>query len=91
MKKDNIFAEPVKKTKDFSFDEITAVVFDDMLERSVPFYNEIQRMIVEITRKFAQDGKVVYDLGCSTGTTLINLMKNLDNFKVSYMGIDSWV
>ena len=30
--------------KDFDFGEDTAKVFDDMLDRSVPFYAETQRM-----------------------------------------------
>ena len=32
---------------DFTFDQKIADVFDDMLERSIPFYTELQRMTVE--------------------------------------------
>ena len=34
-----------------------------MLERSVPFYSEIQRMTGELVADFAADGTSVYDLG----------------------------
>ena len=64
-----------------------ASVFDDMLDRSVPFYREIQRMLGEMAVDFAVDGTNIYDLGCSTGTTLLNLGQNIPN-KVKFIGID---
>ena len=57
----------------FDFGEATAAVFDDMLERSVPEYRELQRMIGELAATFAEPGTCVYDLGCSTGITLETL------------------
>ena len=44
---DKVFAKPIKKQ--FEFDAEVAAVFDDMLQRSVPFYKESQK----ITRFFA--------------------------------------
>ena len=41
---------------DFTFDREVAEVFDDMLIRSIPFYNELQRMVIEITCHFVQPG-----------------------------------
>lgn len=70
--KDEVFREP-QPSADFAFGEKVARVFDDMLDRSVPFYQETQRMIVELAADFAVDGTNVYDLGCSTGTTMLNL------------------
>ncbi len=58
---------------DFDFGEATAAVFDDMLERSVPEYRELQRMIGELAATFAEPGTHLYDLGCSTGITLETL------------------
>lgn len=72
---------------DFTFGEKVASVFDDMLDRSVPFYREIQRMIAEMTADFAVEGTNIYDLGCSTGTTLLNLGQNISG-KVKFIGID---
>ena len=69
-KPDNIFAEATQAVGDFNFGEKTAEVFDDMLDRSVPMYQELQRMLGEIAAEFAENGSAVYDLGCSTGITL---------------------
>ncbi|MFQ5714358.1 MAG: carboxy-S-adenosyl-L-methionine synthase CmoA [Candidatus Scalinduaceae bacterium] len=87
MGKDKIFADKKDKMSDFNFGNETAAVFDDMLERSVPFYNEIQRMIGEIAADFAVDGTNIYDLGCSTGITLFNIHKAVKK-NVKYIGID---
>jgi tRNA (cmo5U34)-methyltransferase len=68
--KDEVFRDPARPIEDFTFNEETASVFPDMLERSVPFYHEIQRMLVELAGDFAVDDTNVCDVGCSTGTTL---------------------
>jgi tRNA (cmo5U34)-methyltransferase len=68
--KDEVFRDPERPIGDFTFNEETASVFPDMLERSVPFYHEIQRMLVELAGDFAADDTNVCDVGCSTGTTL---------------------
>jgi tRNA (cmo5U34)-methyltransferase len=65
-----------------------AVVFDDMLDRSVPFYREMQRMIAEMANDFAMDGTNIYDLGCSTGTTILNLNATISK-RVRFVGVDS--
>ena len=45
IKKDALFAEKRQLIEDFNFGSKTAEVFDDMLDRSVPYYSEIQRMM----------------------------------------------
>ncbi len=87
MPKDHLYAIPKPLIPDFTFGAETAAVFDDMLERSVPFYTEIQRMIGEIATDFAMAGSNVYDLGCSTGGTL-RCLGNLDK-EVTLVGVDS--
>ncbi|MDQ1273627.1 MAG: tRNA (cmo5U34)-methyltransferase, partial [Planctomycetota bacterium] len=87
MLKDKIFKENMTTIADFTFGEKVAAVFDDMLDRSVPFYQETQRMIVEMAADFAVEGTNIYDLGCSTGTTLLNLTQNIPG-KVKFIGID---
>lgn len=84
---DQLFAVPREQPADFDFGPQTAAVFEDMLERSVPFYNEIQRMIVELASEFAVDGTRIYDLGCSTGRTLLDLTKVPQD--VTLVGIDN--
>lgn len=78
MEKDQIFLRPDRRNSDFEFDSEVAEVFDDMLLRSVPFYAEQQRMINQIAKTFWIKGTHVYDLGCSTGNTLINLCREID-------------
>ncbi len=83
---DEVFKQP-QKASDFKFGATVVSVFDDMVTRSVPYYLEIQRMMTEIAADFAVPGTNVYDLGCSTGTTLINLDKVLPA-DVSFVGVD---
>jgi len=84
---DRIFSQPRKRVDDFVFDGETAGVFDDMLGRSVPFYAEIQRMTAELAADFAAPNSNLYDLGCSTGTTLAALDSLVDP-TVKFVGID---
>jgi tRNA (cmo5U34)-methyltransferase len=85
---DTIFAQPEARADDFKFDSRTATVFDDMVNRSVPFYDEIQRMTTELAADFAVPGTNLYDLGCATGTTLLALESVVDP-AVRFIGIDN--
>ena len=85
--KDKVFDKREGPISDFKFGPKVVSVFDDMVSRSVPFYHEIQRMITELSKDFATKGSNVYDLGCSTGTTLINLNANLDK-GIRFVGVD---
>ncbi len=82
---DEVFRKE-QKPEDFKFGATVVKVFDDMVTRSVPFYLEIQRMMTEIAADFAVPGTNVYDLGCSTGTTLLNIYKLLHT-EVNFIGI----
>jgi tRNA (cmo5U34)-methyltransferase len=77
VNRDELFQSTAVRPGDFRFDERTAEVFDDMLRRSIPFYAEQQSLIAELGKRFWIPGTAVYDLGCSTGTTLINLAREL--------------
>ena len=55
---------------EWRFDKNVSQAFDSHVRKSVPFYEEIQRMVIELSEYFVRDQSVVYDLGCSTGTTL---------------------
>ena len=86
--KDEIFKDNVVAPADFHFGEKVAAVFDDMLLRSVPFYEETQRMIAEMATDFALEGTNIYDLGCSTGNTLLHLDAYAPK-GVKFIGVDS--
>ena len=87
MAKNEVFKGQIKKVGDFKFGANVAGVFDDMVNRSVPFYDEIQRMVAELAATNARQGTDVYDLGCSTGTTMIG-MNNAIEKEVQFIGID---
>jgi tRNA (cmo5U34)-methyltransferase len=88
MKTDQVFKAPMDKSTDFKFDAQVADVFNDMVGRSVPFYLEMQRMMSEIIPDHVKPNTSIYDLGCSTGTTLISLDKLIDQ-SVRFVGVDS--
>jgi tRNA (cmo5U34)-methyltransferase len=83
-----MFDDRLEHVADFVFDKAVAKVFDDMVSRSVPQYREIQRMIVELAGSFATEGSNIYDLGCSTGTTLALLRDSLST-KTHLFGVDA--
>jgi tRNA (cmo5U34)-methyltransferase len=85
---DKVFDKNSDSVEDFKFGEQVVKVFDDMVSRSVPFYHEIQRMIGEQTLDFATPGSNIYDLGCSTGTTLLGIDSILSN-DIGFVGIDN--
>ena len=85
---DKVFDRDLGTIEDFSFDKRVATVFDDMVSRSVPFYDEMQRMIVELARDYAQPKSSIYDLGCASGTTLLGLQHAVD-LDVNLIGVDN--
>ena len=64
-------------------------VFDDMVSRSVPHYSLSQSMAINLANKFIEENSTVVDLGCSTGTLLINLQKKVKKKKIKLFGFDN--
>ena len=88
LREDRVFADPAMSIADFQFDATVAAAFDDMVSRSVPFYDEMQRMVVELATDFSEPGSRIYDLGCSTATTLTQLDRTVHP-EVHFVGIDN--
>ncbi len=84
---DQVFKDEITKVSDFKFGTTVVNVFDDMVSRSVPYYNEMQRMLAEVAADHVKEGTFVYDLGCSTGTTLIGLDQLIPS-DIRFIGID---
>ncbi|MBD3789671.1 MAG: carboxy-S-adenosyl-L-methionine synthase CmoA [Campylobacterales bacterium] len=84
--KDKVFEKPIEKK--FEFDEAVASVFDDMLSRSVPFYNEVRKLMIAVIVAEQADGKSVLDLGASTAKFLLDLDAKLET-KMHLKGIDN--
>ena len=90
--KDNIYKEQIKNIPPFEFNDSVAHSFDDMASRSIPFYSEVERMSASLTGEFFQDGSLVYDLGCSTGTCSIHVYNELEKLELKdfkIIGIDN--
>ena len=84
--RDVVFDKPIEKS--FEFDEAVASVFDDMLSRSVPYYDTVRQIIISLILANQRDGMKVLDLGSSTAKFLLELhgkmsrdmrLKGLDN------------
>ncbi|EAH7580881.1 carboxy-S-adenosyl-L-methionine synthase CmoA [Campylobacter lari] len=82
--KDEIFKKPLEKQ--FEFDKSVASVFDDMVSRSVPFYTQNLKLIVELIDHFAPQNARICDLGCSTASLLLALYEKRKDFLLN--GVD---
>ena len=74
--KDTVFEKPIEKK--FEFDEAVASVFDDMVSRSVPFYDEVRKLVISLILAQQEEGKKVLDLGSSTAKFLLDLHSQMD-------------
>lgn len=91
-KQDKVFAQEITNIRPFEFNENVAHVFDDMAERSIPFYKEVQKMVTTLSLTYFQEGTVIYDLGSSTATTLSLISQGMKDHKIEnyrMIGIDS--
>jgi tRNA (cmo5U34)-methyltransferase len=86
--KDCVFNDENAAVTDFKFNSKVADVFDDMVSRSVPYYDEMQRMVCELAADFACPDTNLYDLGCSTATTML-MMDHLLDPSVKFIGFDN--
>ncbi len=89
MDKDRIFARQMKKVTPFEFDENVAHVFNDMLDRSVPLYQESIKWQAMLADRFYKKGTIIYDLGCSNGNLGLMILEKFKTRKFSMNAIDS--
>lgn len=85
---DTLFASGIIE-EDFTFNDQVADVFDDMLDRSVPYYRTVIDGMAQILACHLEHGATIYDLGCSTGTTLLELARRLPEMDLRYVGVDN--
>jgi tRNA (cmo5U34)-methyltransferase len=84
--KDELFKDDFGKK--FEFNEAVASVFDDMISRSIPFYDEFLSFSVDVIGRFCPAGASVVDFGCSTANTLLALHRKYPT-KYELIGIDT--
>jgi tRNA (cmo5U34)-methyltransferase len=75
--------------EDFVFNERVAEVFDDMLDRSIPFYRQVIDAQAQLLNGYLGPEDRVYDLGCSTGTSLLEFSRLLEHKGLQFIGIDN--
>jgi len=73
----------------FTFNDRVAEVFDDMVHRSVPMYSTVIDAIARLLNHYFVGSLTLYDLGCSTGTTLLQLSRLLNHAPLTLIGIDN--
>lgn len=86
---DNIFAAPIEKLGDFTFDERVAEVFPDMIQRSVPGYSNIISAIGMLAERFAKPHSKIYDLGCSLGAATLSMRRHINQEGCEIVAIDN--
>lgn len=75
--------------EDFVFNERVVEVFDDMLDRSIPFYREVIEASAQLLDNILIPGDTLYDLGCATGTSLLEFSRLLQHKQLAFVGIDN--
>jgi tRNA (cmo5U34)-methyltransferase len=70
-------------------DEELADIFEYYVRKHVPFYDEIHRMVAEISDWFVRDGGTVYDLGTSTGECVLRIHERHPSKKLRFVAVDS--
>ncbi|MDE7317362.1 MAG: carboxy-S-adenosyl-L-methionine synthase CmoA [Helicobacter sp.] len=77
--------------KHFCFDAQVAAVFDDMLERSIPFYASLLSLVSDFVLRLLPSGASLVDLGSSTGNLLLQiaLKARAQGREIRLVGIDN--
>lgn len=75
--------------EDFAFNERVVEVFDDMLDRSIPFYREVIEASARLLDNFLVPGDTVYDLGCANGSSLLEFSRLLQHKDLGFIGLDN--
>ena len=89
MAKDTLYQQRREKIPPFTFTEAVARVFDDMLERSIPGYQELIRRQAQMCQRYLQPGSCLYDLGCSHGNLGLQVLDICDAPPFTIRAVDS--
>ena len=70
------------------FDKSIVDIFDTHIKNSIPFYDEFQKNITEMSIYFSQNNSNIVDIGTSTGNLIFKL-KNKNMYRnITFNGID---
>lgn len=71
----------------WEFDDSVTAVFDNMLERSIPAYEDMRELCFRIGRNFVKSEGTIIDIGCSNGLALARFVREYGK-KVNYRMYD---
>lgn len=74
---------------DWKFDSNIVPVFDEHVRQSVPMYDEIHRLITDISAWFLEDETNMYDIGTSTGEVIKNILHKYPLKNTKLIGLDN--
>lgn len=72
----------------WEFNESVAKDFDNHVSASVPGYEWFHDYIVRLAEFYIEDNDSILDIGCSTGTLLRDIKRNLSNRDFYIAGVD---
>ena len=75
--------------KTWRFNDEVALKFDTHVKQSIPHYSSFQKYIARLSEWFLKDNCLVYDLACSTGETINQLLNLKISTKFSVIGVDN--
>ena len=75
--------------KTWKFDNKVSKNFDEHVTQSIPHYADLQKYLVQLSEWFLKENSIVYDLGCSTGETISQILKLKITSKFTIIGIDN--
>jgi len=87
--KDRLFATEPFPPGSFVFDDRVVRVFPDMINRSVPGYGLMLQMIGLMARRYAQDDRRIFDLGCSLGAATLAMHSVVRAANVRFVAVDN--
>ena len=88
-RKDRLYDPEITQPGDFVFDDRVVSVFPDMINRSVPAYEQLIPMIGLLARRYAQPGSNLYDLGCSLGAVSLAMRTAVQAGNTQIFAIDN--
>jgi tRNA (cmo5U34)-methyltransferase len=89
MSRDEIYQAPKDPVGPFEFDDQVARVFDDMADRSIPFYREIIHRQAQLIERHYQPGTVIFDLGCSNGNLSLEICRRMGGAPFRIVAVDN--
>lgn len=88
-REDAIYSQQQSNVAPFEFNETVVQVFDDMITRSVPLYQESLLRQAQLAAHYYQCGTTLYDLGCSNGNFGLQFLRQMDGRPFKMVAIDN--